>query len=148
MANDFGLNDPRLRDPIRQIPDGLKDPVQDKVPGFFQSLRNPVDLMLEESLPASLYQWVTGNTKKKQAQEALEFIRNNPRLQGSRVYKEAERKLQRFGYLLDDGPLTFDFKEFTNMAKANPGLFGAVLVNMLMADPYLLFMPLGWHKLG
>ena len=45
MANDFGLNDPRLRDPIRQIPDGLKDPVQDKVPGFLQSLRNPVDLM-------------------------------------------------------------------------------------------------------
>ena len=148
MANDFGLNDPRLRDPIRQIPDGLRDPVQDKVPGFFQSIRNPVDLMLEESLPASLYQWVTGNTKKKQAQEALEFIRNNPRLQGSKIYQEAERKLQRFGYLLDDGPLTFDFKEFTNMAKANPGLFGAELVNMIMADPYLLFMPLSWHKLG
>ena len=38
MANDFGLNDPRLRDPIRQIPDGLRDPVQDKVPGFFNLL--------------------------------------------------------------------------------------------------------------
>ena len=148
MANDFRLNDPRFRDPIRQIPDGLKDPIQDKTPGFFQSIRNPLDLMLEESLPASLYQWMTGNTKKKQAQEALEFIRNNPRLQGSRVYKEAERKLQRFGYLLDDGPLTFDFKEFSNMVKANPKLFGAELVNMIMADPYLLFMPLGWHRLG
>ena len=59
MANDLNLNDPRLKDPIRQIPDGLKDPVEDKTPGFFQSLRNPLDLMLEESLPASLYQWMT-----------------------------------------------------------------------------------------
>tara|TARA_R100000687_G_C6305672_1_gene98048 strand:- start:118 stop:288 length:171 start_codon:yes stop_codon:yes gene_type:complete len=56
MANDIRMQDPRLRDPIRQIPDGLKDPVEDKTPGFFQSLRNPYHLMLEESLPASLYQ--------------------------------------------------------------------------------------------
>jgi len=148
MANDLNLNDPRLRDPIGQIPDGLKDPVQDKTPGFFQSLRNPVDLMLEESLPASLYQWMTGNTKKKQAQEALEFLRNNPDLAGTRVYQEAERKLQRFGYLLDEGPMSIDMKEVGNMIKKNPKLFGAELANMLMADPWLLFMPLGWHKLG
>jgi len=148
MANDFSVNQFKLKDPVRNIPDGLQDPVKDKTPGFFQSLRNPLDLMLEESLPASLYQWMTGNTKKKQAQEALDYIRNNPRDKGSRIYQEAERKLQRFGYLLDDGPLTFDFKEFSNMVKANPRLFGAELVNMVMADPYLLFMPLGWHRLG
>ncbi len=148
MANDLNLNDPRLRDPIRQIPDGLKDPVQDKTPGFFQSLRNPYHLMLEESLPASLYQWITGNTKKKQAQEALEYIRNNPNLKGTPIYQEAERKLQRFGYLLDEGPMSIDFKEVGNMIKKNPKLFGAELANMLMADPWLLFMPLGWHRLG
>ena len=148
MANDLNLNDPRLRDPIGQIPDGLKDPVQDKTPGFFQSIRNPVDLMLEESLPASLYQWMTGNTKKKQAQEALEFIRNNPNLAGTPIYQEAERKLQRFGYLLEEGPMSIDMKEVGNMIKKNPKLFGAELVNMLMADPWLMFMPLGWHKLG
>ena len=146
MANDINLNDPRLKDPIRQIPDGLKDPVQDKTPGFFQSLRNPYHLMLEESLPASLYQWMTGNTKKKQAQEALEYIRNNPNLAGTPIYQEAERKLQRFGYLLDEGPMSIDMKEVGNMIKSSPGLFGAELVNMLMADPYLLFMPLGWHR--
>ncbi len=148
MANNLNLNDPRLRDPIRQIPDGLKDPVQDKTPGFFQSLRNPYDLMLEESLPASLYQWITGNTKKKQAQEALEWLRNNPNQQGSKIYQEAERKLQRFGYLLDEGPMSIDMKEVGNMIKKNPKLFGAELANMLMADPWLLFMPLGWHRLG
>jgi hypothetical protein len=32
--------------------------------------------------------------------------------------------------------------------KANPKMFGAELVNMMMADPYLLFMPMGWSALG
>ena len=34
------------------------------------------------------------------------------------------------------------------MIKANPKMFGAELVNMLMADPWLMVMPLGWHRLG
>lgn len=148
MSNGIPLNDPRLRDPIQDMPDGLKDPVQAKTPGFFESLRNPIDLIREESLPASFYQWITGNTKKKQAQEALDYIRNNPNLAGSKIYQEAERKLSRFGYLLDDGPMTIDTKEVGNMIKQNPKLFGAELINMIMADPYLLFMPLGFHKLG
>ena len=148
MANDFNINEFKLKDPVSNINDGLKEPVRDGTPGFFSSLRNPLDLMLEESLPASLYQWATGNTKKKQAQEALDYIRNNPQEQGSKIYKEAERKLNRFGYLLDDGPMDIDLKEIGNMVKQSPGLFGAEMVNMVMADPYLLFMPLGWGKLG
>jgi len=148
MANDLNVNEFKLKDPVRSIPDGLKEPVTDSTPGFFQSLRNPYHLMLEESLPASLYQWITGNTKKKQAQEALEWIRNNPDQQGSKIYQEAERKLKRFGYLLEEGSLSIDFKEIGNMIKANPKMFGAELVNMLMADPWLMFMPLGWHRLG
>jgi len=148
MANDLNVNEFKLKDPVRNIPDGLKEPVTDATPGFFRSLRNPYHLMLEESLPASLYQWITGNTKKKQAQEALEWIQNNPDQQGSKIYQEAERKLKRFGYLLEEGSLSIDFKEIGNMIKANPKMFGAELVNMLMADPWLMFMPLGWHRLG
>ena len=34
------------------------------------------------------------------------------------------------------------------MVKQNPKLFGAELVNMIVADPWLLFMPLGWGRLG
>ena len=90
--NDFHLEEFKLKDPIRGVQDGLKEPVQDKTPGFFQSLRNPIDLIREESLPASLYQWITGNTKKKQAQEALDYIRNNPDQAGSKIFKEAELK--------------------------------------------------------
>ena len=93
--NDFHLEEFKLKDPVKGLSDGVKDPlqqeIQDKTPGFFQSLRNPIDLIREESLPASLYQWITGNTKKKQAQEALEYIQNNSDQTGSRIYKEAER---------------------------------------------------------
>ena len=63
MANDFQLNEFKLKDPITSLPDGLNDPVQ-QPPGFFRSLKNPLDLWLEESLPASMYQWMTGNTKR------------------------------------------------------------------------------------
>ena len=73
--NDFHLEEFKLKDPIKGLSDGLKEPIQDKTPGFFQSLRNPIDLIREESLPASLYQWLTGNTKKKQAQEALNIYK-------------------------------------------------------------------------
>ena len=148
MANDFNLEEFKLKDPVSNINDGLKEPVKDSTPGFFSSLRNPMDLMLEESMPASLYQWATGNTKKKQAQEALDYINNNPQEQGSKIYKEAERKLNRFGYLLEDGPMDIDLKEIGNLVKQSPGLFGAEMVNMIVADPYLLFMPLGWGRLG
>jgi len=148
MANDFNLNEFKLKDPVSNIQDGLQEPVKDSTPGFFQSLKNPIDLWREESLPASIYQWVSGNTKKKQAQEALDYIRNNPNQEGSKIYKEAERHLSRFGYLLDDGPMNIDIKEIGNLIKANPKMFGAEFVNMMIADPYLLFMPMGWGRLG
>ena len=47
MANDINVNEFKLRDPVRNIPDGLKEPVTDATPGFFRSLRNPYHLMLE-----------------------------------------------------------------------------------------------------
>ena len=148
MANDFNLNEFKLKDPVRNIGDGLQEPIKDSTPGFFQSLKNPIDLWREESLPASLYQWISGNTKKKQAQEAYDYLRNNPDKQGGKFYQEAERVMSRFGYLLDEGPMSIDLKEVKNMMKANPKMFGAELVNMMMADPYLLFMPMGWSALG
>jgi len=54
VANNFNLEEFKLKDPVNSINDGLKEPVKDGTPGFFSSLRNPMDLMLEESLPASL----------------------------------------------------------------------------------------------
>ena len=57
MANGFKLDDVNLKDPVVDIRDPLRDPLQSNIqkpPGFFSSLRNPMELIFEESLPASL----------------------------------------------------------------------------------------------
>ena len=144
MANDFRFNDPNLKDPIKDVQDPLRDPLQNKMqkpPGFFQTLRNPMELIFEESLPASLYQWITGNTKKKQALDAKRFLQRFPELRNTGQYKEAERIYNKFGYLLEEGNQTFEFSEVVKLAKKHPGMMGAELVNMIVADPYLLAIP-------
>ena len=152
MANGFKLDDVNLKDPVVDIRDPLRDPLQSNIqkpPGFFSSLRNPMELIFEESLPASLYQWITGNTKKKQAQDALRFLQRNPNLRGSGQYQEAERIYKKFGYLLEEGDQQFEFSEVVKLAKKHPGIMGAELVNMIVADPYLLAIPsLFFTRLG
>jgi hypothetical protein len=72
MSNELYLNDTQLNDPINDLQDGIVDPSQveeQTPPGFFQTLRNPMELIFEESLPASLYQYATGNTKKYKLNE-------------------------------------------------------------------------------
>ena len=144
MSNELYLNDTKLNDPINDLQDGIVDPTQSQEqspPGFFSSLRNPMELVLEESLPASLYQFITGNTKKVQAEKALKFLQTYPQLEGTGQYNEAMRIYKKFGYLLEEGEQSFDAKEVINMAKKYPGVLGAELVNMLIADPYLLLLP-------
>jgi hypothetical protein len=144
MSNELYLNDTQLNDPINDLQDGIVDPskVEEQTPpGFFQTLRNPMELIFEESLPASLYQYATGNTKKVQAERALKFLQQYPQLQNTGQYKEAERIYKKFGYLLEDGEQSFDAGEILKMAKKYPSVIGGELVNMLLADPYLLLLP-------
>ena len=153
MANALRTTELELNDPIKDINDGLKDPSQrpqeQQPPGFFASIRNPVELFLEESIPASLYQWATGNTKKKQAQDALKFLEQHPYLQNAPRYKEAERIYKKFGYLLDEGSQEFSGDQMVKMVKQYPSVFGAELVNMMIADPYLFLLPsVAYARLG
>ena len=144
MSNELYLNDTNLQDPIQDLKDPIQDPTQVKEevpPGFFSTLRNPLELIFEESLPASLYQYATGNTKKVQAEKAFKFLQTNPQLQNTGQYKEAERIYKKFGYLLEEGEQSFDAGEILKMAKKYPSVVGAELVNMLVADPYLLLLP-------
>ena len=153
MANPLRTTELNLNDPINDLTDGLIDPSQrpqqQEPPGFFSSLRNPVELILEESVPASLYQWMTGNTKKKQAQDALKFLEQYPYLQNTPRYKEAERIYKKFGYLLEEGSQEFSGDEMVKMVKQYPSVFGAELVNMMVADPYLFLLPsVAYARLG
>ena len=122
-----------LPDNSLTLPDTLQQP------GFFETLRNPIELMRYESLPTAAYQFLTGNTKEVQAKKAQDFIQNNPNLKGTPEYNEAEDVLERYGYTLSQEP--FSFEALQEAVKTNPGAMGAELVNAFMADPYLLFTP-------
>ena len=60
-----------LVDPFKEV--ALTNPYQEtgkqKQPGFVESLKNPIDLWKYDSIPMSLYYWMSGNTKQKQAKE-------------------------------------------------------------------------------
>ena len=128
MSNELHLNDTNLKDPVQDLNDPLTDPTQvqeQTPPGFFSSLRNPMELIFEESLPASLYQYATGNTKKVQAEKALKFLQTYPELQGTGQYKEAERIYKKYGYLLEEGEQSFDAGELMKMGKKYPDVIEA-----------------------
>ena len=104
------------------------------------------ELWFEESLPASLYQYFTGNTKKKQAEDAKRILREAT--PGSKEHKEATRVYNKFSYLLDEGG-TFDASEVAKFLISHPSMLASELINATLADPYLLAIPIvGWGRLG
>ena len=51
-----------------------------KQKGFFDTLRNPIDLMYNESVIRQGYNYLTGDTQEVQAKRAKDFIEANPGL--------------------------------------------------------------------
>ena len=96
------------------------------------------ELWLEESLPASLYQYFTGNTKQRQAEEAKKKLKTlDPK---SEEFQEQLRIYSnKFSYLTKDNG-TFDVKEVAKFIASNPS-FLASLLNAAIADPYLFLIP-------
>ena len=94
-----------------------------KQPGFFDTLRNPIDLMYEESLLRQGYNILTGDTQKVQAQRALDYMMNNPDSINTDEFQNAQRIYDRFGYLLQEQP-DFSFEALGQAISANPGLNG------------------------
>ena len=122
--------------------------VIDKPPGFLDTLRNPLDLWKYESLPIAALQIATGDTKKKQAQEAIKYISDNPNLEGTPDYDQAKKIERLYGYTLSEEP--FNASMIKEAFDANPGMFAGEMVNALVADPYLI-IPIfyeGWIVKG
>lgn len=122
---------------LSNVSPGIEMPQQK---GFFGTLRNPIELMVNESLPRQAFNYLSGNTQQVQAQTAKDFIANNPDLEGTPEYKDAQYRLERFGYLLDERP-DFSLDMLKQAVKTNPGAMAGEFVNAFMADPYLLFTP-------
>ena len=110
------------------------------------NIRPLKELWFEESLPASLYQYFTGNTKKKQAADAKRILKESQ--PDSKEFKEATRIYNKYSYLLDEGG-TFDASEVAKFLISHPSMLASELINATLADPYLLLIPVvGWGRLG
>ena len=119
--------------------------IQKKAPGFFGTLRNPWDLWTWESLPVAAYQWLSGNTKQKQAAESAKWLKDNQyydNIKDTEEYKYHEKVMRLYGHTLDETP--FSMSAVKEALKSNPGMFTGELVNALVADPYLI-LPIFWE---
>nr|BAR17785.1 hypothetical protein [uncultured Mediterranean phage uvMED] len=115
------------------------------------NIRNPFELWFEESLPASLYQYISGNTKQKQAIEARKKIKElDPK---SKEWAEQFRIYNKYSYTIPeseggDGG-NFDVKELAKFMASHPEVLASEFLNAALADPYLFLIPwVGWGKLG
>lgn len=85
--------------------------------GLFNTLKNPWTLWLDESLPARVYKAAKDGTFDKPLGELVQ---------------EGKTAVQ-----------NFSIRDLWEAAKEHPGQFAGELVNSIVADPELLFAPLG-----
>ena len=100
------------------------------------NIRNPFELWFEESLPASLYQYISGNTKQKQAIEARKKIKElDPK---SKEWAEQFRIYNKYSYTIPeseggDGG-NFDVKELAKFMASHPEVLASEFLNAALAD--------------
>lgn len=117
--------------------------------GFWDNIRNPVDLLLSDSLPANLVEWASSSyergfdrlmeARKVQMQES---ILANPEKYPA-VSVDAARKATEARIAKQDRGVGDAWKDLKQAAKENPKKFGAQFVNALLADPEMVLVPQG-----
>ena len=133
------------------VPKGLTPIQEQEAPGFWETLRPWKDLWKYESLPVAYMQWKgtdvkgapwLGQSKQENARAAKQWLDNNPGQEGTDEHDYHSKILKLYGYALDETPFNMD--AVVSTIKSNPGMFGAEMVNMIGADPYLL-LPWFWN---
>lgn len=127
--------------------------------GYLANVRNPIDLMKNESFVANVLKIFTGTTSKSKEERKYKY-QLDPILQdisnglseleeqGKVDSPEYEKLYQTFTEtknLLDEEP-EFEFSALVEAVKADPGGTLAEFQNALVADPVLVLTPLGWEK--
>lgn len=158
MGTNPNLEDFKKRDPFienRRIVDRAvqrkkaEDLAATLPPGFWKNLRNPVDLILSDSLPANFLEWTTNSyergydrlmeARKVQMQDNIAANPEKyPAVSVQAAKKAIAERQQRQGRGVADA-----WKDLKQAASEDPGRFGAELINSLMADPEMLLAPVG-----
>ena len=137
------------------------------ISAFKAGIKNPIDLMTEESMAREMINVTLGKTDKERADEhdayfgnpvnrdlnEINGLLNEHEAAGktdTREYRNLEAEFQQKRELRDADakPPEFSWEAFKGMIKdgdsATFGTLGAELVNALVADPYIMMTPIGW----
>jgi len=117
--------------------------------GFWDNLRNPVDLLLNDSLPANLIEWAAGSydqgfdrLMEARAVQGQEYTLAHPE-RYSAAAVDAARKASDERKAKEGAGVGDAWNDLRQAAKENPKKFGATFINALMADPEMLLVPQG-----
>lgn len=117
--------------------------------GFWDNLRNPVDLLLNDSLPANLIEWASASydqgfdrLMEARAVQGQEYTLAHPE-RYSAAAVAAARKASDERKVKEGKGVSAAWGDLKQAAKENPKKFGATFVNALIADPEMLLVPQG-----
>lgn len=129
----------------------------DQSKGYLTNVRNPIDLMKNESFVSNIFKIITGTTtaEKEDRKIGLDPILQSisdelgeMEQQGKVDTPEYEQLYQTFmdtKQTMDSEP-EFDMSALVEAAKSDPGGTLAEFQNALLADPELLLTPVGWER--
>lgn len=124
-------------------------PEPDAPAGFLANIKNPVDLLMNDSLPANVVEWLATSpeSQRKKFFDARkvamqEHIVANPQSFPPVSVQEAQRAIDE-RKAKQDPTIRKMWDQLTQAAKEDPGRFGAQFANALMADPELMMAPEG-----
>lgn len=115
---------------------------------FITTARNPLDLLLQDSLPANIISSLANapEMERRKYDAARSTVRNlevvsNPENYDASTVEQSQKELQTRSK--NNPGIIESAKQLWQAAKDDPGTTGAGFLNALLADPELLFVPGG-----
>lgn len=116
---------------------------------FFDTLKNPMDLLTRDSLPANFLSFMANQPEleRKKYDEARKVAMQNEIVANPDKFpevsvREAQKAIDERRAKQDPGVRQM-WDDLQQAAKESPGKFAGQLANSLMADPELMFAPVG-----
>lgn len=143
-------------------------PADEPKEGFWANLKNPITLWKEESLPANVVKWLSTPEDEypetKETYEETSFEKagladpltlslsnilsemEEAGMQDTQEYAETLAEFDGHQAIMDsDDPSSVDVAAIKEAFLEDPGGFGAEFVNAMVADPWMMVVPIGYE---
>ncbi len=147
-ADPYAMENKVIRNKITEQEDAQRE-YDEHIPGFLNSLKSPLDLIYGESLPADISE-AARRLPERSAQAVMnarkiamqEQIVANPDSYPAVSVAEAKKAIAA-RKAKQDPTVAGAWNEFKKAAMTNPASMAGEFVNAFVADPELIFIPLG-----